>query len=305
MPASRSRACAQDRRTTSFVRNSSLHRAARPRCPVSVRVRSPALHSLASCAYARSPSARQAARPPGRIRGRRRKPRRRILVGQLATVPIAAPRRSRSPSLDPLFRLLAADLARVNQLIVVAHAQPGGADPAAGRPYRRGRRQAAAADADPRLRRGCAAIAASGTSRSPPRRVHPHRDAAARRCRRRERSAARPRHRERRLGQQAGRAGRRFPVRPRVRADGRGRLAARAGNPVARRRGDRRGRGRRSWSPPTTRRPPRPPISRSSRPRRRRCSPRRAASARSSPSARRRRRKRSNASAAISASPSS
>ena len=59
-------------------------------------------------------------------------------------------------------------------------------------PYRRRRRQAAAADAD--ARRG----AAVRLSRRPPyrpgrlRRVHPHRDAAARRRRRRERAAPRP-----------------------------------------------------------------------------------------------------------------
>ena len=45
-------------------------------------------------------------------------------------------------------------------------------------------------------------------------------------------------------GATSRRAGRRFPVQPRVRADGRGRHPAGARDPVARLRGDRRGRGR-------------------------------------------------------------
>ena len=57
-------------------------------------------------------------------------------------------------------------------------------------------------------------------------RVHPHRDPAPRRCRRRLGHAPRQAHRQPHLGQSGERAGRRFPVQPRVRTDGRGRQPA-------------------------------------------------------------------------------
>ena len=77
---------------------------------------------------------------------------------QAATTPVAVvvslEERGRSPrtDLDGLVALTAEDMDAVNALHPGPDAEPGGADPAAGRPYHRGRRQAAAADADARVR---------------------------------------------------------------------------------------------------------------------------------------------------------
>ena len=107
----------------------------------------------------------------------------------------------------------------------------------------RGRRQAAAAA--PHARRGAALRL---RRRAPPAargdgRVHPHRDAAARRRGRRERAAARAPHRQPALGQQVERAGRGLPLRARLPAHGRDRRAPRPRHPGQRLGGDRRGRG--------------------------------------------------------------
>ena len=75
-------------------------------------------------------------------------------------------------------------------------------------------------------------------------RVHPHRDPASRRRRRRLGHAPRQAHRQPHLGQSGERAGRRFPVQPRFRADGRGRQPQGAPDPQPRVGGDRRGRSR-------------------------------------------------------------
>ena len=163
-----------------------------------------------------------------------------IVAPPLPSVERATERPARS--LDPLFRLMAADLERVNALIVARMHSPVALIPQLAGHIVCGRRQAAAAAPDARL---CAALRLSRRAACRDRRgrrIHPHRDPAARRCRRRQRVAARPRHRQCGVGQQAGGAGRRFPVRPLVSADGRGRIAARPRNPVARRVGDRRGR---------------------------------------------------------------
>ena len=188
--------------------------------------------------------ARQADRADRLGRRRARRPRQAGESGGAGgRVSIGAAKR-RQPSLDPLFRLLAADLDRVNALIVERMHSPVALIPQlAGHIVAAGGKRLR-----PMLTLGCARLC--GYRGEPAhrarrrRRVHPHRDAAARRRRRFERPAPRPRHGQRRVGQQAGGAGRRFPVRPLVRADGRGRLAAHPRDPVARRRGDRRGRGR-------------------------------------------------------------
>src|SRR5437660_9991831 len=65
-----------------------------------------------------------------------------------------------------------------------AYAKPGRADPAIGRPYRGERRKAAAADADPRLRATVRLQWKSPYWARRRSRIHPHRDAAARRRRR-------------------------------------------------------------------------------------------------------------------------
>ena len=65
------------------------------------------------------------------------------------------------------------------------------------------------------------------------RRVHPHRDAAARRRGGRKPVAPRPGLGQRGVRQQGVGAGGRLPVRPRLPADGGGRLAEGAGHPVA------------------------------------------------------------------------
>ncbi len=75
------------------------------------------------------------------------------------------------------------------------------------------------------------------------RRVHAHRDAAARRRGRRKRIAARQAVGADAVGQRGQRAGRRLPARPGVPHDGRGRLAARARHPVVGCGHHRRGRG--------------------------------------------------------------
>ena len=75
-------------------------------------------------------------------------------------------------------------------------------------------------------------------------RVHPHRDPAPRRRRRRLGHAPRQAHRQPHLGQSGERAGRRFPVQPRLRADGRGRQPQGASDPQPCLGGDRRRRGR-------------------------------------------------------------
>ena len=75
------------------------------------------------------------------------------------------------------------------------------------------------------------------------RRVHAHGDAPPRRRRRRERHAPRQGRGADQMGQRGERARRRFPARPGLQDDGRGRLAARARHPLLRRDRDRRGRG--------------------------------------------------------------
>ena len=186
-----------------------------------------------------------------------------------------------------------------------ADAERGRAHPGAGRPPDRRRRQADAADADPRLR-----AAARLPGRAPPQarrrgRVHPHRDLAPRRRRRRLGPEARQAHRQHHLGQSGQRPGRRLPLLAKLRADGRGRQLASPQDPLASLGGDRRGRGRPAHRPAPDRHrrgplsgdhpAPRPPL----------CSPPPAGSPRSSPSATTRPSRRSIATAAISESPSS
>ena len=69
----------------------------------------------------------------------------------------------------PAIALLKTDLGARQSADPRAHAQPGGADPATRRPYHRRRRQAAAADADPRLRPAVRLSRRRAISRSPPR----------------------------------------------------------------------------------------------------------------------------------------
>ena len=146
--------------------------------------------------------------------------------------------------LDPLQALVETDMQRVNQLIVARLDSPirlipelAGHLVAAG-----GKRVRPMLTLITR-----AALRLSRRAPHPPRgggRVHPQRDAAARRRGRPERAASRPRDRQCDLGQQARGAGRRLPVRARLPADGRGRLARGPGGARQRLGGDRRGRGR-------------------------------------------------------------
>ena len=149
----------------------------------------------------------------------------------------------RAPSLEPMIQLVAADLNHVNAVILermqsdvalipelAGHLIAGG-----------GKRMR------PMLTLACAA-AARLSGHAPPQarrrgRVHPHRDPAPRRRRRRLGPEARQAHRQHHLGQSGERAGRRLPVLAQLRADGRGRQPQGAQDPVARVERDRRGRG--------------------------------------------------------------
>ena len=159
---------------------------------------------------------------------------------------LAAGRRSRQRPphalARPAVRLLTTDLDRVNAVIVDRMRNPVALIPQLAGHIVAGR-QTPAASADSRRLTALRLSRRSACGDRRGGRVHPHRDPAARRCRRRQRAASRPRHGQCGVGQQAGGAGRRFSVQPVVRADGRGRLVARSRNPVARRGGDRRGRG--------------------------------------------------------------
>ena len=156
-------------------------------------------------------------------------------------IPIGA---ERTPSLDPMIQLVAADLNHVNAVILdrmqsdvalipelAGHLIAGG-----------GKRMR------PMLTLACARLL-DYSGHAPPQarrrgRVHPHRDPAPRRRRRRLGPAARPAHRQHHLGQSGERAGRRLPVLAQLRTDGRGRQPQGAQDPVPRLGDDRRGRGR-------------------------------------------------------------
>jgi hypothetical protein len=133
----------------------------------------------------------------------------------------------RTPSLDPMIQLVAADLNHVNAVILermqsevalipelAGHLIAGG-----------GKRMR------PMLTLACARLL-DYPGDPPPQarrrgRVHPHRDPAPRRRRRRLGPAPRQAHGQHHLGQSGERAGRRFPVRAQLRADGRGRQRSR------------------------------------------------------------------------------
>ena len=134
----------------------------------------------------------------------------------------------RKPSLDALPRWSATTSRPSTSCILAAHAEPGRADPAAGRPHHRRRRQAAAADADAGRR------PAVRLSRHAPRRRSPPASSSSTpppcctttwsttaTC------AAASATANAVWGNKAQRAGRRLPVQPRLPAHGRRRLAAR------------------------------------------------------------------------------
>ncbi len=155
-------------------------------------------------------------------------------------VPFESPH---EPSIDPLVELVAADMERVNAVILARTGSEVTMIPeVANHLINSGGKRLR-----PMLTLAMARL--TGYARRRPHqarrrgRVHAHRDAAARRRGRRERAAPRPARRAHAVGQRGERAGRRFPARPGVQDDGRGRQPQGAGDPVLGRRRDRRGRG--------------------------------------------------------------
>ncbi len=147
------------------------------------------------------------------------------------------------PSIERLSNLVRADLQRVNDLIVSRTGSEVTMIPEVANHLISSRREAAATDADAFDRD------AHRLSRRRPyparrrRRVHAHRDAAARRRGGRQRNAPRQACRPHAVEGTRRASRRRFPARPGVPHDGRGRLDPRAGNSF-----DRGGRDRRRRS---------------------------------------------------------